>query len=82
MNITITLIGRFKELIGTKELTISVDAPATIWDVVDALTVQYPLLDAERTFMIVSRNNVFSTFKTKVTDGDRITLSPPIVGGG
>jgi molybdopterin converting factor small subunit len=82
VHVVVKLFGRYPELIGHKELQVHVKAGAAIWDVIEEVVKQYPSLRKDRKFMIVSQNNTFTTMQAQVSDGDVITLSPPIVGGG
>jgi molybdopterin converting factor small subunit len=82
MKIKIRLVGRYQEIINKQELELTISPPATIWNIVDLLFQKYPTLEKNKKFIIVSRNNTFSSMKTPVADGDVITISPPIVGGG
>ena len=82
MNITIKLIGRYKEITGKIKLTLTVKKGATIWDVVDEFIKQYPAIEKDKKFIMVSKNNIYTTIDAKIMDGDEITLSPPVVSGG
>jgi MoaD family protein len=82
MNIKIKLIGRYQNIVGKKELTIKIKNGDTIWYVIDAFVKKYPEIEKDKKFLMVSKNNVFSNYETKIKEGDEITISPPVVSGG
>ncbi|MFH1100789.1 MAG: MoaD/ThiS family protein [Methanobacteriota archaeon] len=82
MNITVTFIGRYKTIVGKPELTLTVTKGDTIWHVVDLLVGQFPDLEKDKRFMIVSYNGVYASKERKISTGDHITIAPPIVSGG
>jgi MoaD family protein len=82
MKVTIKLFGRYSEITGKKEFELDINNGDTIWDVITVLIKKNPLLVKDQNFIMVSRNNVYATFETKIKNGDLITISPPIVGGG
>ena len=82
MNITVKLIGRYKEITGQAKLTLHIEKGDTIWDVVDEFIKQYPQVEKDKKFIMVSKNNIYTTIDATIADGDEITLSPPVVSGG
>ncbi len=82
MNITVKLIGRYKEITGQTKLTLKIEKADTIWDVIDEFIKQYPTIEKDKKFIMVSKNNIYTTIDAKIMDGDEITLSPPVVSGG
>ena len=82
MIVKVRLFGRYRETTENDMIAVNVKDGDTIWDVVEELTKKYPNLEKEKRFIMVSLNKTYVTMKTKVKDGDIITLSPPIVGGG
>jgi len=82
MNITVKLIGRYKDITGQTKLKLIIEKGDTIWDVVDEFIKQYPQVEKDKKFIMVSKNNTYTTIDAKIMDGDEITLSPPVVSGG
>jgi len=82
MNITVKLIGRYKDIAGQTKLKLIIEKGDTIWDVVDEFIKQYPQVEKDKKFIMVSKNNTYTTIDAKIMDGDEITLSPPVVSGG
>ena len=82
MIIKIKLIGRYKTIAGQDFLQFDVKAKTTIRQVVDAFVKQYPLVEKDRKFMMVSKNNTLTSVDTPIGEGDEITICPPVVSGG
>ncbi len=82
MKITVKLFGRYIDKTGKKEIELEIKDGDTIWDVINFLIKKNPILKKDKDFVMVSRNNVYATLETKIKNGDVITISPPIVGGG
>ena len=82
MNITVNLIGRYKDIVGKPMVELEITTGDTIWHVVDAFIQKYPALEKDKKFMIISKNGVFTTVDVKVKKGDKITVAPPVVSGG
>jgi molybdopterin converting factor small subunit len=82
MDIKIRLIGRYKDIAGKSELDLHIENGDSIRDIVDVFIKQYPQIKKDKQFIMVSKNNTFTTIDAKIKDGDEITLSPPVVSGG
>jgi len=82
MKIKVKLIGRYKDITGKTELELKINNGDTIWHVVDVFVKQYPKLEKDKKFIMVSKNNTYTTPDAKIENGDEITLSPPVVSGG
>lgn len=82
MLVKVKLIGRYKDIAGKQELELEIINGDAIWHVVDVLIKQYPKIEKDKKFIMVSKNNIYTTIDAKIMDGDEITLSPPVVSGG
>ena len=82
MKIKVKLIGRYKDITGKTELELKIEKGDTIWHVVHVFVKQYPKIEKDKKFIMVSKNNIYTTLDAKIKDGDKITLSPPVVSGG
>jgi len=82
MNIKVKLIGRYKDIIGKPDIILKIETGDTIWQVVDVLIKKYPILKKDKNFLMVSKNNTYTTVDQKIVDGDEIGISPPVVSGG
>ena len=82
MLVKVKLIGRYKDITGKQELKLEIFTGDTIWHVVDVFIKQYPKIEKDKKFIMVSKNNIYTTLDAKIKNGDEITLSPPVVSGG
>ncbi len=82
MKIKVKLIGRYKDITGKTELELKIEKGDTIWHVVDVFIKQYPKIEKDKKFIMVSKNNTYTTPDAKIENGDEITFSPPVVSGG
>ncbi len=82
MKIKVKLIGRYKDITGKTELELKIEKGDTIWHVVDVFVKKYPKLEKDKKFIMVSKNNIYTTIDAKIKNDDEITLSPPVVSGG
>lgn len=81
MKIKVKLFGRYQDIAGKREFELDIKGN-TIWDVIDYLMKQYPKIEKDKKFIMVSKNNTYTNFEEKIAEGDEITISPPVVAGG
>jgi molybdopterin converting factor small subunit len=81
MKIKVILYGRYSEIVGEKELEINVKGN-TIWDVIDKFVKKYSAIEKDKKFIMVLKNNTYTSFDENIEEGDTITISPPVVSGG
>ncbi|MFO7678401.1 MAG: MoaD/ThiS family protein [Thermoplasmatota archaeon] len=82
MKIYVKLTGRYKEIVSKSEFELSMNPNDTIWNVIDKFAARYPEVEKDKKFIMVSKNNVYTTYDEQLADGDIVTLSPPVVSGG
>ncbi len=82
MNITVHFIGRYKQVIGESQQRITLNKGDTISDVVEHLAQRFPQLSKDKKFLMVSKNNSFTTLEDTLHEDDTITIIPPVVAGG
>jgi len=82
MIIKIKLIGRYKTIAGQDNLQFDANTGTTIRQVIDMFVKQYPLVEKDKKFMMVSKNNALTSVDTPIGEGDEITICPPVVSGG
>ena len=82
MKIKIRFIGRYKDITKKHESTIEITKGNTIWDIIDLLGKQYPEIEKDKKFIMVSKNNTFTTINATIDEGDEISIFPPVVAGG
>lgn len=81
MRIKVRLYGRYSKITRKKELELLVKGN-TIWDVIEVFAKKYPKIEKDRKFIMVLKNNTYTSFDEKIEEGDIITISPPVVSGG
>jgi molybdopterin converting factor small subunit len=82
MNIKVKLIGRYQTIAGKEFLQVDAKEGTTLRQVVDAFVKQYPSVEKDRKFMMVSKNRNLTSLDTPIGEGDEITICPPVVSGG
>lgn len=82
MKIQILLFATLKDLAGRNRLTLTLDlAEATIADVRQALSGEYPQMQRHIDAAIAARNQEYAFPQDAVMDGDEIAFFPPVSGG-
>ena len=82
MKITVKVFGRYKDVIKKDKVQLEITEGDTLWYVVDAFVKQYPVTEKDKARMMVSKNKMYVSYDTRITEEDEITLSPPVVSGG
>jgi molybdopterin converting factor small subunit len=82
MKITVRLFGRYKDIAGKEKVHLDITEGNTLRDVVAVFVKQYPTVAIDKSRMMITKNKMFTSFDTTITEGDEITLSPPVVSGG
>jgi MoaE-MoaD fusion protein len=81
MRIRIRLFAMQRELAGTREVPIDLDAGATVADAWTALVARHPVLAPGRDSVRFARNGAYAEASTPLTDGDEVAMIPPVSGG-
>ncbi len=82
MKIMVKVFGRYKEITGKEIVRIDITDGNTLQDVINAFIKQYPTVQKDKNWMMVTKNKLLSSFDTTIAEEDEITLSPPVVSGG
>jgi molybdopterin converting factor small subunit len=82
MKVTVRVFGRYKDITRKGQVQLEVTEGNTLKHVVDAFVTRYPAVEKDKKFMMVSKNKMYASYDTVITEGDEITLSPPVVSGG
>lgn len=82
MKVTVRIFGRYKDITKKDTLQLNIGNSNTLGDVVDCFVKQYPTIEKDKNRIMVTKNKMYASFDTLITEGDEITLSPPIVSGG
>jgi MoaD family protein len=82
MKITVRLFGRYKDIAGKEKIQLDITYGRTLRDVVDVFVKQYPIVAIDKGRIMITKNKMYASFDTTISEGDEITLSPPVVSGG
>jgi molybdopterin converting factor small subunit len=82
MKIMVRVFGRYKDITKKDVIQLNIGGGNTLGDVIDSFVKQYPATEKDKSRMMVSKNKMYASFDTLITEGDEITLSPPVVSGG
>lgn len=81
IEIRVLYFAAARELAGAREETMTIDAPATVGTVLDAVVRAHPALDAHRARLRIAVNEAFAEASDAVSNGDEVALIPPVAGG-
>lgn len=82
MKVMVRVFGRYKDITKKDVIHLNIGEGNTVGDVVDCFVKQYPVIEKDKNRMMVSKNKIYASFDTVISEGDDITLSPPVVSGG
>jgi molybdopterin converting factor subunit 1 len=81
VRVKVLFFGRLRELIGIAEESGELPAGATLAQLFERYTARHPKLEGFRGSMVVSRNQEFAAWDTRIAEGDEIAFLPPVSGG-
>jgi molybdopterin converting factor small subunit len=81
MHVTVLCFARLGELVGRREWSCDVPAPATIADVWQSLVRTFPDASAMSASISCARNAEFAAMGARVEENDEIAFLPPVSGG-
>lgn len=81
MNLTIQLFATLKDRAGERHIDVTVAEPATVADVLNTISAEYPALAPALPSSLVAVNRQFAESTTRVDVGDEVALFPPVSGG-
>ena len=81
MSLTVRLFARLREIAGADELERPVAGVATVADVWQGLTVDWPALAPYAGSVSCAVNAQYARMTTPVADGDEVAFLPPVSGG-
>jgi molybdopterin converting factor subunit 1 len=81
MHLQVMLFATYREIVGEKELSWSVDPGTTLGGFLDAFLAAHPRLAPHRGSMMVAVNLTVAAPSVVLRDGDEVALLPPVSGG-
>lgn len=75
------LFADFKRLAGTDNVELVLPEPSTVGDVVEATRAKFPPLRNYAKSTLVAKGMEYAGPSDPVSDGDEISLMPPVMGG-
>ncbi len=81
MRVKVLFFGRLRELIGVAEESGEFPEGSTLAQVFERYALRYAKLAGFRNSMVVSRNQEFAAWDTRITAGDEVAFLPPVSGG-
>ncbi len=82
MKVTVKVMGRYKDITGKDYIIFDIKNGDSLRDIIDLFVKHYPKTELDKRRMMVSKNNIYVSYDTKINDGDEVTLIPPVVSGG
>jgi molybdopterin synthase sulfur carrier subunit len=80
MTVTVLLFASFADAFGRSSVELTVDAGATVADVVDQLSTLAPD-DRLPPRPLVAVNAEYAEYDVRLNSGDEVALIPPVAGG-
>lgn len=81
MELEIRLFATLKDRAGTGKIQVSLPTPATVQDLLAAVTADYPALAPALPTALVAVNKAFAAAATPLQPGDEVAIFPPVSGG-
>jgi molybdopterin synthase sulfur carrier subunit len=81
IEVSVKLFAGAAELIGRRELTVTLPPDATVYAAFTALTAEHPEIAAMRPILRFAVNHDFAEPDRVLHDGDELALIPPVSGG-
>jgi len=82
MKISVKVFGRYKDITGKEIIQLTITEGDTLQDIINEFVKRYPIVLADKNRMMITKNKMFTSLNTTVTQDDEIILSPPVVSGG
>ena len=81
LKLTIRLFASLKERVGASQISIEINQPATVSDLVEEVTRLYPGIQPYLPTTLISVNREFASRSQLISQDDEIALFPPVSGG-
>lgn len=81
MNMEIRLFATLRDLAGADRITVSIDEPTTIEELLQTVEEDYPSLVESLPTVLVALNKAYASPEALVNEGDELAFFPPVSGG-
>jgi molybdopterin converting factor subunit 1 len=81
MQVTVRMFAGLFQLVGQREVSLTIPGGATIIELKDALVAQYPQVRAFMPRVVCAVGEEYVTDSYALHDGDAVALIPPVSGG-
>ena len=81
MKVRVLFFAGFRDLTGNKEDEIELKNTATLEDLRREVLAKYPILKDRINRLLVALNESYAGPNTRLKDGDKVALFPPVSGG-
>lgn len=81
MRITVHFYSYFRDLTGADEATETLEAGATVADLLKQLFARFPKLEAMQNSMLIAVGLEYQKRDYKLKEADQVSLFPPVQGG-
>jgi len=81
LRISLKFFSNYRDLIGVREMTLTLQDGSTLQNLWEALVGRYPNLTAHTKTAVMAVNRDFAKQTTRLKDGDEVAIMPPIGGG-
>ena len=81
VKVALVYLGQAREVAGTKEEEVILQAPAKIEQAISQAISAHPKLSELMQTLKLLINGQWATTDSELKDGDRVTLLPPVGGG-
>jgi len=81
MTFKVLLFATLKEKIGNSQISLELDEPAKVADLLNLIYQIYPQLVPYNKTILVAVNKNFASLDTIIMHADEIALFPPVSGG-
>ena len=82
MKVDVRLFAGLSELVGRRQVSLDLAEGATIAQLRDKLSQEYPAVTPFLTALVCAINEEYASPEHSLSDGDEVALIPPISGGG
>jgi len=79
--VTVRLYAGLRDLVGAREITMDLPAPATVATLRDRLGAEHPRVLPMLPVLVCAVDEEYVPVEHPLRDGDRVTLIPPVSGG-